>query len=106
MKIKLGVILAGLAIDMRPALMEADKLWAAEGQELVVTCGLDGTHSAGSLHYYGLALDFRTWYFPKAQHRRIAAELQAKLGGDFDVVLHSSHLHCEFDPITPDWDGP
>ena len=98
MKIKDGVILAGLDIKMRPVLIIADHMWEQFNQELVVTAGLDGAHSAGSLHYYGLALDLRTRYFSDVDKKVIAESLQDSLGDKFDVVLHSSHIHVEYDP--------
>ena len=98
MKIKDGVILAGLDIKMRPVLIIADHMWKQFNQELVVTAGLDGAHSAGSLHYYGLALDLRTRYFSDVDKKVIAESLQDSLGDKFDVVLHSSHIHVEYDP--------
>tara|TARA_R110001583_G_scaffold34551_1_gene115878 strand:- start:26827 stop:27126 length:300 start_codon:yes stop_codon:yes gene_type:complete len=98
MQIKEGASLQGLDIRMRSALITADRIWQQHGQELVVTAGLDGTHSAGSLHYYGRAIDLRTRYFDKAAAVAVAGELRDALGSDFDVVLHSSHVHVEYDP--------
>lgn len=104
MKLKNGVILAGLDIRMRPALIAADKIWKKYGQELVITAGLDGAHSAGSLHYYGRALDMRINYYDKdgvlQQFNKVMAadELDHELGPDFDVVLHTTHIHVEYDP--------
>ena len=101
MKIKDGVILAGLDIKMRPVLIEADRIWKEHGQELVVTSGLEGTHSAGSLHYYGLALDFRTRYFKENEGMKVMYELTNKLHNidyDFQVILHNTHIHVEYDP--------
>lgn len=95
---KEGVILAGLNIKMRKVLIEAEHIWKKYGQELVVTSGLDGTHSAGSLHYYGRALDFRTRYFTNEICNQVANELKANLPNDYDVVLHSTHIHVEYDP--------
>lgn len=97
MQLKKGVILAGLDIRMRPALVAAEAIWAAEGQELVVTAGLEGTHSAGSLHYYGLALDFRTRYFDEETKLSVLDRLKTELGSSFDVILHSTHIHVEYD---------
>jgi len=98
MKKKEGVILAGLNIKVRPILVIAARIWKAHGQELVVTSGLDGVHSPGSLHYYGLALDLRTHYFSVEETKIIALELQEALGEDYDVVIHSTHIHTEYDP--------
>ena len=80
MKIKEGVVLAGLQLPMRRASIEADKIWRNLGQELVVTAGLDGAHSAGSLHYYGYALDLRSRYFAEEQKETAINRLQVRLG--------------------------
>ncbi len=99
MEIKEGAQLAGLKIEMRPALLCADAVWKEFGRELVVTAGLDGAHSAGSLHYYGLAVDFRTRFWPRSdvQHK-VASRLRQLLSDEFDVILHRSHIHVEYDP--------
>ena len=98
MQIKEGANIQGLDIRMRPALITADAIWKKFDQELVITAGLDGAHSAGSLHYYGLALDFRTRYFDKATRTLVANMLRSELGSDFDVIEHSTHIHVEYDP--------
>lgn len=98
MQIKEGAIIAGLDIKMRPVLINADKIWKELGQELVITAGLDGVHSAGSLHYYGLAVDLRTRYFSEEEKEVAASRLMSDLGSDYDVITHSSHIHVEYDP--------
>lgn len=100
MKLKKGVILAGLKIEMRPVLKRADGLWRANGQELVITSGLEGTHSAGSYHYYGYALDLRTNYFSEEKKRELERILQhrlAEISSAYQVVLERTHMHVEFD---------
>jgi hypothetical protein len=96
MIIKEEVVLAGLNIVMRPVLIEADYLWKRHGQELVVTSGLEGQHSAGSLHYYGYALDFRTRYFDEQEKKTVLDELKATLGSSFQCILHKTHIHVEW----------
>lgn len=98
MEIKEGASLQGLLLPMRPVLLAADGIWKKYEQELVVTSGTDGAHSAGSLHYYGLALDFRTRYFDDITRRKVGKELIEALGNHYDVVIHSSHIHVEYDP--------
>ena len=98
MKIKEGVNLAGIQIEMRPVLIAAEKLWKDNGQELVITAALDGMHSAGSLHYYGYAVDLRTRYFEQSVVHEIAAKLRDTLGEDYDVIAHQTHMHVEYDP--------
>jgi len=96
MKIKDGVIMAGLKLPMRKVLKEADKLWKENGEELVVTSALDGTHSAGSYHYFGYALDFRTRYFLSGKAKIIAGKLQQKLGNKYFVIFEGNHIHVQF----------
>jgi hypothetical protein len=98
MIIKRGASLNGLQIEMRRVLGCAEKIWKVHGQELAVTSGTDGTHSAYSLHYYGYALDFRTRYFGSQQIKVIARDLQKAVGDKYDVVIHKTHIHVEFDP--------
>lgn len=98
MQIKEGVILNGLNIKMRLVLIEADKIWKGAGQDLVITGGLDGTHSAGSLHYYGFAVDLRTRYFDDKTQEQVFRALQSSLLEDYDVIKHGSHIHVEYDP--------
>ena len=101
MKIKSGVILAGLHLKMRPALLNADRIWWEHGQELVVTSGLEGEHSAGSWHYYGLAVDFRTRYFEDDVKQQVFEALVKSLLDDdnFTVVFKASppHIHVQYE---------
>lgn len=97
MRIKKGVILAGLQLQMNPVFIEPEKVWEKYGQEVVFTGGLDGKHSAASLHYSGYAVDLRTRYFPKDKHQTIASELQTALGFDFQVIVHKTHIHVEYE---------
>lgn len=100
MKIKRGVQLAGLKLPMRKVLKVAEKIWANKGKELVVTSGLDGTHSAGSLHYYGYALDFRTWYFTPAKISSVVFELRRRLGMKYYVAFEKNHIHVHYIPAV------
>ena len=98
MKIKEGVHIPGLQIQMKPVLSFAGKIWQELGQELVITSALDGAHSAGSLHYYGFAVDLRTKYFTPQQKEQARQALSKALGKDYDVIAHPSHIHVEYDP--------
>lgn len=96
MKIKEGASLQGLDISMRHALIKADKIWNELGQELVITSGTDGEHSAGSLHYYGLAVDLRTRYFSDEEksiaYGRLIKELEWM---GYRVISEPTHIHIE-----------
>lgn len=98
MQIKDGVIMAGLNLKMRHALKVAESIYKSVGRSegVTVTSALDGTHSAGSLHYYGYAFDIRTHYFDEDTKHLVYYELVASLGSDYDVILHPSHIHIEY----------
>ena len=98
LKIKDGVSLAGLKKEMRIAIIEADDIYRAHGKELWITEYMGGEHSPRSLHYGGYALDMRTKFFGVAEAQVVAKKLQEALGDDYDVVLHTTHLHVEYDP--------
>lgn len=84
-----------LELPMQPALKALAQVWQNWGQdELTITHGRDGIHSPGSLHYYGLAVDVRTWAFKEAEKQQVAAELRELLPG-YDVVVEPTHLHVE-----------
>ena len=89
--------IAGLKLPMRRMLKEADKIYARHGRDLVVTCGLNGAHSAASYHPFGYAVDLRTNFFGEGQALSVRNELKETLGKYFDVILHASHMHVEFD---------
>jgi len=99
MKAKRGVTLAGLKLPMRLVLIEADWVWKLYGVELVITSTLDGVHTPASLHPFGYAVDLRTRYFDKDLHKGIASQLQSILGKDYDVILHKTHIHVEYDRV-------
>lgn len=87
----------GLDIAMQPVLKLADIIWKQNARELVVTSARDHIHSAGSLHYYGRAVDLRIWGL-EDKIEAIATRLREGLGKDYDVIVHTTHLHVEYDP--------
>lgn len=100
MKIKPGTWspLAGLRLEMRPALIVCERIMKAHGVELVITSGLDGEHSAGSWHYYGLAIDIRTRQLSgPTEVEQVANEIRAALGAPFEVLSEGDHIHVEYD---------
>lgn len=96
MKLETGVSLAGLHLLMRPVLRVAEQVWIEAGKEegVTITCALSGEHSAGSWHYYGLALDMRTRYFSETTKLDVAQKLRTRLP-NYDIVVHSTHIHIE-----------
>ncbi len=99
MKIKSGVSLAELQPQMAIAVLVVESVYQAMGTEAVITSGSDGQHMTGSLHYKGLALDFRISNLSVTSRAKLAtSQITAALGEEFDVVLEADHLHIEFDP--------
>ena len=80
---------------------------AAQGlsvSEVVITAGIDGTHSQNSLHYALRALDVRSKNFPTNHAKEaFASTLRAELGKDYQVLLEdlggpNEHFHIQFRP--------
>jgi hypothetical protein len=99
-----SVSLVGLQPEMRAVLTAVDSVYSKYGKEPVITAGTEAfnsdgklIHSVGSLHPFGYALDFRTNYFEGNNKGLVAHELRKLLGPDYDVILHASHMHIEFD---------
>jgi hypothetical protein len=92
----------GLQVEMQPVLKFAEKIWNDHGHELVITSGRDGIHSAGSLHYYGYAVDIRAssgWNYDPFEIEQMVEALKGALGPDYDVIIESSHVHVEYQKI-------
>ena len=101
MKLKLGVRILGIRPEIAFVMPAIQKVYDDHGTELVITSVIDGKHSRGSLHYAGAALDLRTRDCTRETAKRITAALKRALGGDFDVVLESNHVHLEYQAKLP-----
>ncbi|MGB2711036.1 MAG: hypothetical protein WBC33_05920 [Conexibacter sp.] len=74
-------------------------LWSLlRGVGLVVNHGSDGTHKAGSLHGWNLALDLDTEGDRRDETAHLAGYLARILGPGYDVVFEGTHCHVEWDP--------
>lgn len=104
MRFKHGVRLTDLCPQMALAACVVREVYRALDPECscTVTSANDSKHSEKSLHYGGLALDFRTHDF-KADKQELLRELRDALGPEFDVLLEAEgtpneHVHLEYDP--------
>jgi len=91
----------GLQPEILLAIIIAQSVWIAHfpGIPLVITSITDGKHGENSLHYVGLAIDLRTRNLPEDNSEAIAGRaLKDALGKDYDVIVHNTHIHIEFDP--------
>lgn len=93
-RIKRGVRLPPAVVIYRAA----EQVYAELSAECVVTSGMEGQHMAGSRHYRGEALDFRTRHLSAAARSRLRQRMAELLGREYDVVLERTHLHVEYDP--------
>ena len=99
--LKPDVRITGLRSEIILAIVIAERAYAEIGCELMLTSGIEGQHSAGSLHYTGCAVDLRTLNVPAGKLPPLVEKIRAALGPDFDVVLESNHLHVELQPKQP-----
>ena len=90
--------LTGVKPEMVMAAMVVASVYDAMGYSTVVTSACDGKHGRGSLHYVGLALDFRTRHVAAGEHDKLRDMVADALGPQFDVVLEETHLHVEYQP--------
>lgn len=98
MLIKPGVRIQGVRPETVLAMVILDGIFALRHAVLTITAVIDGTHSAGSLHYAGMAFDARTRDLPPGEVQEVATLARAALGADFDVVVEPDHLHIEYQP--------
>ena len=97
-RIKQGVNIAGIKQEIVLAINIASVIFAKYKVDCVITCGTNGNHSRGSLHYVGYAVDLRSRDLTDISKQNVLAEIKDALGAQFDIVLHSTHYHLEFQP--------
>jgi hypothetical protein len=98
MRLKRDIKVAGIQPETILGMMVARSVCEVEGYEFCVTSVREGTHMSGSKHYTGHAFDMRTRDMPDETKQRVRDDMAHRLGPDYDVVLESTHIHCEFDP--------
>jgi hypothetical protein len=99
--LKPGVRITGMRPEILLAAVAAERVYQEVGHNFMITACVDGKHMAGSLHYTGAAIDVRTHDVPVAQLQQIVTHIRECLGGDFDVLLETDHIHIEFQPKQP-----
>ncbi len=107
-KIKPGVNMRGLQPEILPVIDVYRDLASRHRFEAWITDAV-APRDNPSFHPEGLALDLRrpdrvvlpngeAAFIDPAFAEQVAEELQADLGGQYDVVLETTHIHTEFDP--------
>lgn len=93
--------ISGVRTEIFAALVMVDQVYRRRGFEMEWTSGVESTHSPGSLHYVGLAVDIGITAVGESQRGPLAQEIKDTIGEDFDVVLRKDHIHIEFQPKEP-----
>ena len=97
-KFKAGVKISGIKPEMLFAHCMIKSVFSNYGYDSIITSALDGTHSRGSLHYVGFALDYRIRHLESGAAEMIVNDIKQALTDEFDVVLEPTHIHVEFQP--------
>jgi uncharacterized protein YcbK (DUF882 family) len=93
-----GCQIQGMTPELLAGLMICDEVYRSWSTIMVVVHVKDGQHMRASLHYSGNAADIRTSTLPEGKVKDVAQEIAEALGGEYDVVLESDHLHIEYQP--------
>lgn len=98
-----GASIRGLRPEILHACDVVGDVYEEEGfkAELSPNGEAGGTHGVGSLHYVFLACDFRTRNVPEGRRQFLRDKIKEVLGDEYDVILETDHLHCEFQPKGP-----
>lgn len=96
MLIKLGVDISRLEPEIRRVLPYVEKTYQEFRYEPVITSTYEGNHSPGSLHYNNDAVDIRAG--ADQDMGAIHYRLKERLGPDYDIIRHKTHIHIEYDP--------
>ncbi len=102
MKFKPGARVFGIQPVMIIAMMVVEQVYR-ELENLdncVFTSCTDGEHKKGSDHYVGNAIDVRIWGFDKMgiDIQDVADKIASRLTEEYEVIVHSTHIHIGFDP--------
>lgn len=99
LKLKKGSDLSNFSTQALFAAIVVDQVYEKYGKnDVTITEVSGGKHGKSSVHYYGFAIDVRTWVLNDTEKVHITNELKDRLGEQFDIIMHDSHLHVEYDP--------
>lgn len=107
--------LTGPTFDIKPGVVVPDSaqaqqiinavatVWKQYGYVPVITSGIDSEHIPTSLHYLGLAVDFRLHNIPEELRFEMIGAVRKILGASYQVIWEdrgtsNEHLHIEYDP--------
>jgi hypothetical protein len=99
MKVKDSTVsVDGLQAPMLHACAVVDDIYLEIARhEVTLTSAKDGKHSDESLHYRGLACDFRNRDVTQDEFILIHAQVKIKLPAPYQIVIEKTHMHIEYD---------
>ena len=101
MRYKEGVSRKSLQPTMSLAVNEINKCFEKIDKEFVITSTYDGKHKKGSLHYIGLAIDFRNRHLSDKEQSELMACIRSnpvfKNDKRFQFLPKKTHIHVEYD---------
>ena len=92
------ISLFGMCNELTIAIVTINDMLKDYGVDTVITSCNDGTHSSGSLHFIGHAVDIRTWGIQNRLKDIKKRFKQAFPSDEFDFVIEKDHIHLEFQP--------
>lgn len=103
MQIKPGVSIKGLRPEILLGVQICDRVFKEFNLTLVITEVTGGAHGFGSLHYVGLAVDFRCRHIPNDMKHLVLQTCRDRLWNEFDFILEdegedNEHFHLEYQP--------
>lgn len=97
---KEGVQYFHLKYPMRTASEIIGGVFEEYGYPCIITSTIEGRHESGSLHYCGLAADYRTRHLPDNIKKNLINEIIIRLiqkSECYQVIAEKTHLHVEYD---------
>lgn len=104
--IKPGARILGLKNEMLLGVFIVNSVYEEFNLDCRITCGINGVHSPGSLHYTGNAVDFGVHNIAAEVRSEVHQAIKNALQTDFDVIWEKvgtpeEHFHVEYQPKVP-----
>lgn len=96
---KPGVKINGIKPELVFANQVVSSVFHHFGYSCQCTSGLEGKHSKKSKHYTGYGADYGIKHVKPDDVEKVYNMICEQLTDEFDIVLETTHIHVEFDPV-------